>query len=43
MIVGRAGVADLVEREGMAGLRDSIASLLDEGEGGSGEQPPEQG
>lgn len=43
VIVGRAGVADLVEREGMAGLRDSIASLLDEGEGGPDVQPPEQG
>ena len=39
VLVGRAGVADLVEREGMAGLRDSIASLLDEE---SGEPTPEQ-
>jgi ribonuclease P protein component len=30
VLVGRAGVADLVEREGTNGLRDSIATLLDE-------------
>jgi len=30
VLVGRAGVAELVEREGTAGLRDSIAALLDE-------------
>ena len=29
VLVGRAGVADLVDREGMNGLRDSIAGLLD--------------
>jgi ribonuclease P protein component len=39
VLVGRSGVAELVEREGMAGLRDSIASLLDEE---SGEPAPEQ-
>lgn len=30
VLVGRAGVADLVEREGTEGLRASIAGLLDE-------------
>ena len=30
VIVGRSGVADLVEREGSAGLRDPIAELLDQ-------------
>ena len=30
VLVGRSGVAELVEREGANGLRDSIASLLDE-------------
>jgi ribonuclease P protein component len=33
VLVGRAGVADLVDREGSDGLRDSIASLLDEAGG----------
>ena len=32
VLVGRAGVADLVDRDGSDGLRDSIASLLDEAE-----------
>lgn len=30
VIVGRSGVAELVEREGSAGLRDPIAELLDQ-------------
>ena len=30
VLVGRSGVAELIEREGTDGLRDSIASLLDE-------------
>jgi ribonuclease P protein component len=33
VLVGRAGIADLVEREGTNGVRDSIASLLDEATG----------
>lgn len=32
VLVGRAGVADLLEREGEGALRDSIASLLDQTE-----------
>lgn len=45
VIVGRSEVADLVEREGMPGLRDSIASLLDDGKGEEPSEPetrPEQ-
>ena len=30
VLVGRSGVAELVDREGTDGLRNSIASLLDE-------------
>lgn len=30
VLVGRSGVAELVDREGSGGLRDSIATLLDE-------------
>lgn len=30
VLVGRAGVAELVEREGTAGIRSSIAALFDE-------------
>jgi ribonuclease P protein component len=33
VLVGRAGIADLVEREGTAGLEKSIGELLDEREG----------
>ena len=33
VLVGRSGIADLVEREGTDGLRASIASLLDEANG----------
>lgn len=32
VIVGRSGVAELVDREGSEGLKDSIATLLDEAE-----------
>lgn len=35
VLVGRAGIAELVEREGTEGLRDSIASLLDDGGAGA--------
>jgi ribonuclease P protein component len=30
VLVGRAGVADLIERQGLEGLRGSIGELLDE-------------
>ncbi len=30
VLVGRSGVAELVDREGTPGLKDSIATLLDE-------------
>jgi ribonuclease P protein component len=30
VLVGRPGVGELVERDGMPGLRDSLATLLDE-------------
>lgn len=30
VLVGRAGVAELIEKQGIEGLRDSIAELLDE-------------
>jgi len=35
VLVGRSGIADLVEREGTDGLKASIASLLDEAAGAS--------
>jgi ribonuclease P protein component len=35
VLVGRSGVADLVDREGAAGLERSIGELLDEREGKS--------
>lgn len=33
VLVGRSGVADLIDREGTAGLSGSLASLLDEAGG----------
>jgi ribonuclease P protein component len=35
VLVGRAGIAELVDREGTPGLRTSIATLLDEAGAGS--------
>lgn len=34
VLVGRSGIAELVEREGTKGLSQSIAGLLDEAQGG---------